>query len=61
MKLIVVGTGPVTASLTQKLTEQGHSVMAMLGTLTPSQLDVFEYSGVVVVSAESSISTETLT
>jgi len=33
----------------------------MLGTLTPSQLDVFEYSGVVVVSAESSISTETLT
>jgi MinD-like ATPase involved in chromosome partitioning or flagellar assembly len=61
MKLILVGTGPVTASLTQKLTEQGHSVTAMLGTLTPSQLDVFEYSGVVVVSAESSISTETLT
>ena len=61
MKLILVGTGPVTASLTQKLTEQGHSISAMLGTLTPSQLDVFEYNGVVVVSAESSISTETLT
>jgi MinD-like ATPase involved in chromosome partitioning or flagellar assembly len=32
----------------------------MLGTLTPSQLDVFEYGGVVVVSPESSVSTETL-
>jgi hypothetical protein len=32
MKLILIGTGSVTASLTQKLTEQGHSVTAMLGT-----------------------------
>jgi MinD-like ATPase involved in chromosome partitioning or flagellar assembly len=61
MKLILVGTGPVTASLTQKLTEQGHSITAMLGTLTPSQLDIFEYNGIVVVSPESSLSTETLT
>ena len=61
MKLILVGTGPITASLTQKLTEQAHTVTAMLGTLTPNQLEVFEYGGVVVVSPESSISTETLT
>lgn len=61
MKLILIGSGPVTAGLTQKLTEQGNSISAMLGTLTPGQLDVFEYDGVVAVSAESSISTETLT
>src|SRR5690606_24938976 len=29
MKLMLVGSGPVTASLTQKLTEQGHSISAM--------------------------------
>ena len=61
MKLILVGAGAVTASLVQKLMEQGHTIAAMLGQLTPSQLEFFEYSGVVVVSPETTTSTETLT
>ena len=50
MNIMLVGTGSVTAGLVQKLMEQGHTIAAMLGQLTPSQLEIHNYSGVVVVS-----------
>ena len=61
MNIMLVGTGAVTAGLVQKLMEQGHTISAMLGNLTPSQLEIHNYSGVVVVSPETTTSTETLT
>jgi MinD-like ATPase involved in chromosome partitioning or flagellar assembly len=61
MKILLVGSGAVTSSLVQKLSEQGHTISAMLGNLTPSQLEVHDHSGVVVVSPETTTSTETLT
>jgi MinD-like ATPase involved in chromosome partitioning or flagellar assembly len=61
MKILLVGSGSVTAGLVQKLSEQGHTIAAMLGSLTPSQLEVHEHNGIVVVSPETTTSTETLT
>ena len=61
MKILLVGSGAVTSSLVQKLSEQGHTISAMLGNLTPSQLEVHDHSGVVVISPETTTSTETLT
>ena len=61
MNIMLVGAGAVTAGLVQKLMEQGHTIAAMLGQLTPSQLEIHNYSGVVVVSPETTTSTETLT
>ena len=61
MNIILVGAGAVTANLVQKLMEQGHTIAAMLGQLTPSQLEIHNYSGVVVVSPETTTTTETLT
>ena len=61
MNIILLGAGAVTASLVQKLMEQGHTIAAMLGQLTPSQLEIHNYNGVVVISPETTTSTETLT
>jgi len=61
MNIMLVGAGAVTAGLVQKLMEQGHTIAAMLGQLTPSQLEIHNYGGVVVVSPETTTSTETLT
>jgi Mrp family chromosome partitioning ATPase len=61
MNIMLVGAGAVTAGLVQKLMEQGHTIAAMLGQLTPSQLEIHNYGGIVVVSPETTTSTETLT
>lgn len=61
MNIMLVGAGPVTAGFVQKLMDQGHTIAAMLGQLTPNQLEIHNYGGVVVVSPETTTSTETLT
>jgi MinD-like ATPase involved in chromosome partitioning or flagellar assembly len=61
MKILLVGSGSVTSGLVQKLSEQGHTISAMLGNLTPGQMEVHDHNGIVVVSPETTTSTETLT
>lgn len=61
MKVLLVGTGSVTASLTQQIMAQGHMVAGMLATVSPDQLGLFDYEGIVVIAPETSTSTETLT
>jgi len=61
MKILLIGSGSVTSALVQKLSEQGHTISAMLGSLTPGQIEVHDHNGIVVVSPETTTSTETLT
>ena len=60
MQILLLGAGTVTSRLNLTLAEHGHSVAAQMATFTPLHLELFDFQGVVVVSPEASISTESL-
>jgi MinD-like ATPase involved in chromosome partitioning or flagellar assembly len=60
MQLLLLGAGAVTSRLNLLLAEHGHRVEAQLAAFTPQHLDLFDFRGVVVVSPEASVSTESL-
>ena len=60
MQILLLGAGTVTSRLNLWLAEHGHSIAAQMATFTPEHLDLFDFQGVVVVSPESSVSTESL-
>ena len=60
MQILLLGAGAVTSRLNLLLVEHGHSVAAQMAAFTPEHLDLFDFQGVVVVSPESSVSTESL-
>jgi MinD-like ATPase involved in chromosome partitioning or flagellar assembly len=60
MQILLLGAGTVTSRLNLLLAEHGHRVAAQMAAFTPEHLDLFDFQGVVVVSPESSVSTESL-
>jgi MinD-like ATPase involved in chromosome partitioning or flagellar assembly len=60
MQILLLGAGAVTSRLNLLLAEHGHSVAAQMAAFTPQHLELFDFQGIVVVSPESSISTESL-
>jgi MinD-like ATPase involved in chromosome partitioning or flagellar assembly len=60
MQILLLGAGAVTSRLNLLLVEHGHSVAAQMAAFTPQHLDLFDFQGLVVVSPESSVSTEGL-
>ena len=60
MQLLLLGAGPVTSGLNLALTEHGHQVSAAMAAFTPQHLDLFDFTGMVVVAPEASVRTETL-
>jgi MinD-like ATPase involved in chromosome partitioning or flagellar assembly len=60
MKILLAGSGQVTAKLAVTVGGQGHSIAAMLATFTPNQLDMMDFDAVLIVSPEAQVSTDTL-
>ena len=60
MQILLIGSGTVTARLNLLLAEHQHTIEAQLATLTYQQVEALDYRGILVVSPESSISTEIL-
>lgn len=60
MKILLAGSGQVTAKLAVTVGGHGHSIAAMLATFTPSQLDMIDFDAVLIVSPEAQVSTDTL-
>ncbi|MGD8749798.1 MAG: AAA family ATPase [Anaerolineales bacterium] len=60
MQILLLGAGSVTSRLNLLLTEHGHSVAAQMAAFTPQHLGLFDFQGMVVVSPEVSVSTESL-
>lgn len=60
MKILLAGSGQVTAKLAVTVGGHGHSIAAMLATFTPSQLDMMDFDAVLIVSPEAGVSTDTL-
>lgn len=60
MQILLLGAGAVTSRLNLLLAEHGHSVAAQMAAFTPQHLELFDFQGIVVVSPESSVSTESL-
>lgn len=60
MKILLAGSGQVTAKLALTVGQQGHSIAAMLATFTPNQLDIMNFDAVLIVSPEAQVSTDTL-
>ncbi|MEA3350993.1 MAG: AAA family ATPase, partial [Chloroflexota bacterium] len=60
MQILLIGAGSVTSRLNLVLTEHKHSIAAQMATFTPQHLDLFDFKGIVAVSPEASISTDSL-
>ena len=60
MQILLLGAGTVTSGLNMTLAEHGHQVMAVMAACTPKHLELFDFQGLVAVSPEASVSTETL-
>jgi hypothetical protein len=60
MKILLAGSGQVTAKLAVTVGGHGHSIAAMLATFTPNQLDMMDFDAVLIVSPEAQVSTDTL-
>lgn len=60
MQLILLGAGTVTSRLNLTMMEHNHTVAAAMAAFTPQHLDLFDFQGLIVVSPEASVSTETL-
>src|SRR3989304_6504569 len=60
MKILLAGSGQVTAKLAVTVGGHGHSIAAMLATFTPNQLEMMDFDAVLIVSPEAQVSTDTL-
>lgn len=60
MRILMAGSGEITARLAVTLTQHGHAVEAQLARFSPEMLDMFGVDGVVVVAPEAQVTTEAL-
>ena len=60
MKLLLIGTGNITAHLGEVLREHGHLLEAVMASFIPAHMDLFEFKAVIVVSPEGTVKPESL-
>ena len=60
MQILLLGAGSVTSRLNLTLAEHGHSIAAAMAAFTPQHMGLFDFQGLVVVSPECSVATESL-
>ena len=60
MRVLMAGSGEITARLSVILTQHGHTVEAQLARFSPEMLEMFGVDAVIVVAPEAQVTTEAL-
>jgi MinD-like ATPase involved in chromosome partitioning or flagellar assembly len=60
MKLLLIGTGNITTRLGEVLREHGHSLEAAMASFIPAHIELFDFTGIIVVSPEGTVTPESL-